>query len=54
MYIDNNDGLTNSALLPYKDSLINANTFRYLGTRYYTPQQLEAKSEFKRRNMILP
>ena len=52
MYISNNDGRVNTQLLPYKDTLINANTFRRLGTRFYTKAQLKAIKEFKERNSI--
>lgn len=52
MYIDNNDGFANRALLPFKDTLINSNTLRTLGTRFYTPEQLKAKEEFKKHNGI--
>lgn len=52
MYISNNDGRANPALLPYKDTLINANTFRRLGTRFYTKKQKEAIRIFKENNCI--
>lgn len=53
MYISNNDGRVNADLLPYKDTLINANTFRTLGTRHYTAKQLKAKQDFKKRNGLI-
>ena len=53
MYISNNDGRVNTQLLPYKDTLINSNTFRRLGTRFYTKKQIEAKKAFKQKNGII-
>lgn len=52
MYISNNDGRVNKDLLPFKDTLINANTFRRLGIRHYTKEQLQAITEFKLKNGI--
>lgn len=40
MYISRNDGLTNSAVLVQRDTIINANTLLYLGRNKYTPEQM--------------
>ena len=40
MYISRIDGKLNSDLLVQRDTLINANTFIYLGRKNYSPEQL--------------
>ena len=40
MYISRIDGKLNSDLLVQRDTLINANTFIYLGRKHYSPEQL--------------
>ena len=46
MYISNNDGKSNSSLLPYKDTLINSNTMLNLGRSRYSAAQLKKIKEF--------
>lgn len=41
MYISNNDGYLNTSVMPYKDNLINANTFIRLGRKNYSKKQLD-------------
>lgn len=40
MYIDNNDGMLNTSVIPSKDTLINANTLIRLGRGKYSEAQL--------------
>lgn len=42
MYIDNNDGYIDIEVLPYRDTIINTNTFIDLGRPYYTKEELDA------------
>lgn len=46
MNISNNDGKSNSSLLPYKDTLINSNTMLNLGRSKYSAAQLKKIKEF--------
>ena len=41
MYISRIDGKLNSDMLVQRDTLINANTFLYLGRKNYSEKQLE-------------
>ena len=49
MYISRIDGKLNSYLLVQRDTLINANTFLYLGRKNYTEAQINAINAAKER-----
>ena len=49
MYISRIDGKLNSDLLVQRDTLINANTFLYLGRDNYSEAQLQKIKEVKER-----
>ncbi len=49
MYISRIDGKLNSDLLVQRDTLINANTFLYLGRKNYTEAQINAINAAKER-----
>ena len=49
MYISRIDGKLNSDLLVQRDTIINANTFLYLGRDNYTEAQLQKIKEIKDR-----
>ena len=41
MYISNNDGKLNGAIIPARDTLINANTLINLSRKYYNSSDIE-------------
>lgn len=49
MYISRNDGLSNSAVLVQRDTIINANTLVYLGRKNYTKEQMDKIKAIKER-----
>ncbi len=49
MYISRIDGKLNSDLLVQRDTIINANTFLYLGRDNYSEEQLQKIKEIKER-----
>lgn len=52
MYISRINGKLNSDLLVQRDTLINANTFLYLGRDKYNKKQLEAIENAKKRQKV--
>ena len=52
MYISRINGKLNSDLLVQRDTLINANTFLYLGRDKYNKKQLEAIENAKERQKV--
>jgi hypothetical protein len=49
MYISRIDGKLNKDLIVQRDTLINANTFMYLGRNNYSKSQLDAIEKVKER-----
>ena len=49
MYISRIDGKLNSDMIVQRDTLINANTFLYLGRNNYSKKQLDRIKEIKAR-----
>ncbi|MBR6289193.1 MAG: hypothetical protein IKR19_07660 [Acholeplasmatales bacterium] len=49
MYISRIDGKLNSDMIVQRDTLINANTFLYLGRNNYTKKQMSRIKEIKAR-----
>lgn len=52
MYVSRIDGKLNGDLLVQRDTLINANTFLYLGRGNYTKDQLDAIKAAKERQKL--
>lgn len=50
MYINMNDGLVSTSILPYKDILINSNTLLYEYRQGYSQEQLDNIKRFKERH----
>ena len=49
MYISRVDGKLNKDVLPQRDTLINANTFLYLGRGNYSKEQMDKIKAIKER-----
>lgn len=49
MYISRNNGMLDSDVLPYKDTLVNANTMNDLTLQKYTPEELDHIKHIKER-----
>ena len=47
MYISRNDGMLNEAILPQKDTLVNANTLNDLSLNKYTAEELNHIKKIK-------
>lgn len=47
MYISRNDGMLNEAILPQKDTLVNANTLNDLSLNKYTVEELNHIKKIK-------
>ena len=52
MYISRIDGYLNSDLIVQRDTLINANTFVYLGRKNYNQAQLDKINAIKERQKV--
>ena len=52
MYISRIDGKLNSDLLVQRDTLINANTFLYLGRKYYSAEQIDRIKAIKEKQKL--
>ena len=52
MYISRNNGMLDSDVLPYKDSLVNANTMNDMTLQKYSSEELEHIKQIKARFAI--
>lgn len=52
MYISRNDGMLNEAILPQKDTLVNANTLNDLSLKKYSSEEIEHIKSIKEKFII--
>lgn len=52
MYISRNDGMLNEAILPQKDTLVNANTLNDLSLKKYSSEEIEHIKKIKEKFII--